>query len=73
MRKREPVQENETNEIISDFEIQTDYLMSARRTDLVIKYKRTCRIVNLAVSADHRVKIKENENRDHIQMLPENM
>ena len=33
------------------------------------KKKRTCRIVNFAVSADHRVKLKESENRD--KYLPE--
>ena len=34
MPKLESVQENETDEIFWDFEIQTDYLIPARRLDL---------------------------------------
>ena len=34
MHKPESVLENETHEILWDFEIQTDHLISARRTDL---------------------------------------
>ena len=45
------------------FEIQTDPLILARRPDLVIikktLKKRTCRIVDFAVQANHRVKQKE--------------
>ena len=39
--------------------------------DLVIvnKKKRTCRIGNLAVPADHRLKIKESKKRDKYQEL----
>ena len=66
MHNPEPVQENETQKIIRVFEIQTDHLISARRQDLVIvnKKRRTCRIANFAVPADHRVKLKESEKRD---------
>ena len=49
-----------------DFDIKMDHLISARRPDLVIinnKKKRTCRIVDLAVPADHRVKLKENKKK----------
>ena len=28
------------------------------------KKKRICRIVDIAVPVEHRVKVKENENRD---------
>ena len=48
-------------------EIQTDYLISARRPDLVIvnkKKERTCRIVDFSVPADHRIKLKENKKKD---------
>ena len=40
--------------------------MSARRPDLIInhKKKRTCKIVDFAVSADHRIKLKECEKKD---------
>ena len=48
--------------------MQTDPLISARRTDQVIvkkkKKKRNFRIVDFAVPADHRVKINESEKRD---------
>ena len=53
-----------------DFEIQTEHLISTRRPDLVIinkkkkKKKRICRIVNLAVQVDYRVKLKEIEKKD---------
>ena len=75
--------ENEPHKLLWDFEIQTDHLISARRTDLVIvnkkkkkkkrkkkrkkrrkKKKRNCRIVDFAVPADHRVKLKESKKRD---------
>ena len=38
----------------------------ARRPDLIIinKKKRICKIVNFAVPADHRIKLKECEKRD---------
>ena len=42
------------------------HLIFARRPNLAIddKKKRTCWIVEFAVSADHRVKLKENEKED---------
>ena len=66
MSNPESVQENENYKILRDFWIQTDHLISARLSDLVIvnKNKRTCRIVDFAVLADHRVKLKESEKRD---------
>ena len=48
-----------------DFDIQTDHLISARRPDLIIiikKKKKTCKIVDFAVPADHRIKLKESEH-----------
>ena len=59
--------DNETPKIFRDFEIQTDYIISVRRQDLVIikkPKKRTCFIVDLAVSVEHWVKIIESEKRD---------
>ena len=63
-----------------DFEIQTDYRTPARRPEFVIVKKRkkkrerewereregerTCRVLNFAISVDHRVKIKGSEKRD---------
>ena len=51
-----------------DFNIQMDHLIPARRPDLIIinnkKKKRTCKIVDFAVLADHRIKLKECEKKD---------
>ena len=49
-----------------EFDIQTDHLISARRPDLIIinKIKKICKIVDFAVLADHRIKLKECEKRD---------
>ena len=61
------VLENETHKLLWDFYIQTDHLISARQPDLIIinkKKKRTCIIVDFAVLADHRVKLKESEKKD---------
>ena len=53
----------------NDFDIQKDHLISARRPDLVIvnKKKRNCQIVDYAVPADHRVRLKESEKKDKYQ------
>ena len=48
--------------------IHTDHLISARRPDLIIinkkKKKKICKIVDFAVPADHRIKLKECEKKD---------
>ena len=62
-----PVLENDTHKLLSDFDIQTDHLISARRPDLIIinkKKKKICKIVDFADPADHRIKLKEYEKRD---------
>ena len=61
-----PVRENDTHKFLWDFNIQTDHLISARRPDLIMinKKKRNCKIVDFAVPADHRIKLKESEKRD---------
>ena len=66
MHNLESVLENETHKLFWDFQIQMDYLISARRPDLVIINKKmsTCRIVDFAVPADHRVKLKESKKKD---------
>ena len=54
-----------THKLLWDVDIQTDHLISAKRPDLIIiKKKRTCKIVDFAVPADHRVKLKENEEKN---------
>ena len=66
MHNLESVLENETHTLLWNFEIQTDHLISARRTDIVIisKKKKTYRIWDFAVPVDHIVKLKENEKKD---------
>ena len=68
MHNPESILENETYKLLKDFEIQTDHLISARRTDLIKinkkKRERTSRIVDFAVPTDHRVKLKESEKKD---------
>ena len=82
MHNSEYILENETHKLLWDLEIQTDNLISGRRLDLVIitkkkkkkkkgKKKRTCRIVDFAVPADHRVKLKESEIKISTKTLPE--
>ena len=63
-----PVLENNTYKLILDFYIHTDHLIPARRPDLRIikkkkkkRKKRICKIVDFAVPADHRIKLKECE------------
>ena len=57
------VLENNTHQLLCDFDIYTDHLISARRPDLIIinKKKRTCKIVDFAVPADLRIKLKKCE------------
>ena len=62
--------ENETHKLLRDFEIQTDHLILTKRSDLAIAKKkkkkkmRTCQIVDFAVPAYDRVKLKESEKKD---------
>ena len=70
MHNPEPVLENDTHKLLLDFDIQTDHLISTQRPDLIIiikkkkKKKKICKIVDFAVPADHRIKLKECEKRD---------
>ena len=73
MHNPAPVLENATHKLLWDFNIQTDHLIPARRPDLITinkkkkkkkKEKRTCKIVDFAVPADHRIKLKDCEKRD---------
>ena len=62
-----PVLRNATHKLLWDFKIPTDHLIPARRPNLIIsskKKKRTCKIVNFPVPADHRIKLKECEKKD---------
>ena len=66
MHNLAPVLENNTRKLLRDFGILTDHRISARRPDLIIinKKKRTCKIVDFAVSADHKINLKEREKKD---------
>ena len=67
MQNPTSVPENETHKLLWDFDIQTNHLLSARRLGLIqstTKKERTCKIMDFAVSDDHRVKLKENEKKD---------
>ena len=66
MHNLAPVLENNTHKLLSDFDIQTDHRISTRRPNLIIinKKKRNCKIVDFAVPADHRIKLKECEKKN---------
>ena len=58
-----------THKLHWNFDIQTDHVISTPRPDCIIinnnnNKKRTCTNVDLAVQADHKVKLKENEKKD---------
>ena len=67
MHNPAPVLENDTHKHLWDFDIQTDHLISAKRPNLIMinkkKRKKICKIVDFAVPADHRIRLKECENR----------
>ena len=67
MHNPESIIENETHKLLWDFEIQTYHPISARWPDrvIVIKEKRTCRILNLAVTTNQvPTSILKSEERD---------
>ena len=67
MHNPAPVLENYSHKLLWDFNIKTDHLIPARRPDLIIinkKKKRICKIVDFAVSVDHRINLKESEKKD---------
>ena len=62
MHKPEAGLENETNKILSDFEIQTNYPILSRRVDLLLTSEKfTYYLMDFAISADHRKKRKESK------------
>ena len=60
------------HKIVWDFEIQTEHLIPIRRLDPELIKKRICHLVDFAVPADYRVKIKENE-KINSWILPESL
>ena len=67
------IPENDTHKLPWDFDIQTDHLISVRTPDLIIlnKKKRICKIVDFAVLADHRIKLKECEKDKYLDLARE--
>ena len=60
-------QENDPYKLLRDFDIYADLLISAGRPDLIIKKKkrkRIFKIVDFAVPADNRIKLKVCEKND---------
>ena len=57
------VLENDTHKLLWDFDIHVDHLISARRPDFIIINKKNgnCKIVDIAVPADHGLNLKEQE------------
>ena len=61
------VLKNDTHKLLWDFDIHTDHLISARRPDIFVideSKKRNCKIVDIFVPADQRIKLKECEKKD---------
>ena len=67
----ESVLENEDYKILWDFSIQTDYVIEARRPDLIVadKKKRSCKIIDFAVPEDSRIEEKKKDKIEKYQDL----
>ena len=53
-----------------DFSIQSDHVIEAQRTDLVLVDKeRICKIIDFAVPGDRRIEKKEKDNTEKYQDL----
>ena len=69
MHKPAPILESDTHKLLWNFDIQTDHKLSVRRSYLIIinkkkkKKKKICKIVDFAVPADYRIKLKGNEKK----------
>ena len=69
MHNPTPVLKNDTHKLLWDFDIQTDHLISTLTVKIKTKQKtkqkmKTWKIVDFAVPADHRIKMKGCEKRD---------
>ena len=62
MYKPESVKENETYKILRNSKIQMDHPIPTRRPkQMLINKKKNYHLEDFALSADHRVKMKESE------------
>ena len=67
MHNLAPVRENATHKLLWNINIQNGSTNPGQKTRLnnnQQKKKRTCKIVDFAVLADHRIKLKECEKKD---------
>ena len=70
MHNRTSVMENDTHNLLCDFDIQMDHLISSRRPDLIIIHKRRGHaIVDFPVPADHRIKFLKSEKKNKFLAL----
>ena len=55
-----------THKLLWNFDIQTDHLISTRRPDLIVinNNNNNKKVVDFALSANHRIKLKESEKKD---------
>ena len=68
------VVENDIYKLLWDFDKQTNHLILARRPDLIIINNKNFffKIVDFALLADYRIKLKENEKKDKYLDLARN-
>ena len=61
------VQENDTHKLLCDFDVDGSSIFDRQNrpynNNNNNNNKRTCKIVDLAVPSDHRIKLKENEKK----------
>ena len=62
------VLENDTHKLLLDFDVQTDQLIPVRPYNNQQK-NRIGKTVDIAVQADHRIKLKECEKKNTSNML----
>ena len=67
----ENVLENDDYKILSDFSIQTNRVIEARKPDMVAvdKKDRSCKIIDFAVPGDSRIEEKEKDKKEKYQGL----
>ena len=70
MHNPESVQENETHNILWNFELQTDHLISVRRDPMIVNKKDNLPNSGLCCSGRSKLKLKESEKRNNYKDLP---
>ena len=73
MHNPAPVLENNTHQLLWDFNIETDHLILTRRPYLIIinKKKIICKSVDFAVPADHRINLNECAKNKYLNLARE--